>query len=101
MSASTLTRTQIYLSAAQQRALGKLAQERHQPKSELIRLALDQWLAEQQKPALSRLEMLRMARGVLEDRPEMADAPAYVSNLRKQGVGRRQAMLDAAWKGKL
>jgi Ribbon-helix-helix protein, copG family len=96
-SEQTLSRTQIYLSAQQQAALAQLAQERQLPKSELIRQALDRWLAQEQKPAMSKLDMLRKARGIFKDRPEMQDSAAYISELRKTGQGRRQKALDKAW----
>jgi predicted transcriptional regulator len=94
---TTMTRTQIYLSEAQQQALNKLAQQRQLPKSELIRLALEQWLVEKQKPAMSRLEMLRKIEGMWKDREDMVDSVAYVNDLRRQGAGQRQAMLAQAW----
>lgn len=94
-SEQTLARTQIYLSAKQQAALAQLAQERQLPKSELIRQALDHWLAQEHKPAMSKLEALRKLRGIWKDRTDMDDSVAYVNGLR-QG-GQRQAMLDKAW----
>ena len=92
-----MTRTQIYLSEAQQQALNKLAQQRQLLKSELIRLALEQWLVEKQKPAMSRLEMLRKIEGMWKDREDMVDSVAYDNDLRRQGAGQRQAMLTQAW----
>jgi Arc/MetJ-type ribon-helix-helix transcriptional regulator len=94
-SEQTMSRTQIYLSAQQQAALAQLAQERQLPKSELIRQALDRWLAQEQKPAMSKLEALRKLRGMWKDRTDMDDPVAYVNELR-QG-GQRQAMLEKAW----
>jgi metal-responsive CopG/Arc/MetJ family transcriptional regulator len=44
-----LSRTQIYLTGAQQQALGLLSERHAQSKSELIRCAIDKFIAEQQQ----------------------------------------------------
>lgn len=94
-SSNPMARTQIYLSAAQQAALGRLAQQRQVPKSELIRQALDEWLAVQQRAGASKLELLRQAQGIWQDRADMDDSAAYVRKLREDGE--RQTVLQERW----
>jgi predicted transcriptional regulator len=48
-----LSRTQIYLTGAQQEALGLLSERHSQSKSELIRCAIDQFIAAQKQSQAS------------------------------------------------
>ena len=91
---ATLARTQIYLTQGQHALLSQHAFSRSVPKSSLIREAIDFW-AQQQVP-MTRLEMLRMAKGAFTDRADMDDSVAYVQGMRRNNSG-RNAMLDTAW----
>ena len=96
---ATLVRTQIYLSAAQQAALGRMAEQRGAPKSQLIREAVDAYIAQLDAPAPDKLALLRKARGVWADREDMRDPVAWVSDLRKADDETRQQALQAHWDG--
>ncbi|MGH6906103.1 MAG: ribbon-helix-helix protein, CopG family [Geminicoccaceae bacterium] len=74
-----MVRTQIYLRREQQRSLERLAAATGRRKSDLIRTALDQYLAQQQpKDWFDALEQMF---GMWSDRPEMDD---HVRRLREE-----------------
>lgn len=74
-----MVRTQIYLTEGQQRALDQLAGATGRRKSELIRTALDAYLAQHQpKDWFAALEPMF---GMWADRPEMDD---HVRKLREE-----------------
>ena len=66
-----MVRTQIYLTEQEHRQLHRLSRRRGASLSELIRLAVDQMLSQQQ--SLNRLAALRQARGVWKDREDLPD----------------------------
>ena len=79
----TLTRTQIYLTQAQQKRLALASRGAAVTKSELIRRAVDQFL--DQQPAASpagKAQRLSNIAGLWSGREDMADPSAYVRQLR-------------------
>ena len=64
-----MVRTQIYLTEAEQRALKTMASQNGCGQSELIRQAVDQFIA--RTPAADRLSALRQARGIWQDRNDL------------------------------
>lgn len=79
----TLTRTQIYLTQAQQKRLALASRGAAVTKSELIRRAVDQFL--DQQPAASpagKAQRLGSIAGLWAGREDMADPSAYVRQLR-------------------
>ena len=79
----TLTRTQIYLTEAQQKRLALACRGAAVTKSELIRRAVDQFLDQQLSatPA-AKAQRLGSIAGLWADRADMADPAAYVQALR-------------------
>lgn len=61
-----MVRTQIYLTADEQKALRSLGKATGRGQSELIRTAIDHFL--QRSVASTRLELIRKARGIWKDR---------------------------------
>ena len=70
-----MVRTQIYLTETQQKALRRLALRARKKQSELIRQAIDQYLA-QPDPQEERLSRLRQACGMWEHRDDLPDFEA-------------------------
>ncbi|MDO5625246.1 MAG: ribbon-helix-helix protein, CopG family [Pseudomonadota bacterium] len=91
-----LVRTQIYLSVAQQEALGAVAARRRVPKSEVIREVLDEWVTRQASEQVGKLSLLRSIRGMWADREDMQDSVAWVNKLRSDNEAARQQSLQAA-----
>lgn len=80
---STLARTQIYLTQSQQARLADASRRAAVTKSELIRLAVDQFLDQQAtKSPASKAQRLAGLAGLWADRDDMADPVAYVRTLR-------------------
>jgi hypothetical protein len=79
----TLARTQIYLTEVQQKRLADASRRAAMSKSELIRLAVDQFL-EKQTSTSHGAQTQRFAglAGLWADREDMADPTTYVSALR-------------------
>ncbi len=79
----TLTRTQIYLTKAQQTRLTAACRRSALTKSELIRQAVDNFLNQQTAadPA-DRAQQLQGLAGLWADRADMADPSTYVRKLR-------------------
>ncbi len=79
----SLERTQIYLTHDQQQRLAEASRRASVTKSELIRLAVDQFL-KQQATTSPEKKMQRLAglAGLWADRSDMADPTAYISALR-------------------
>ena len=79
----TLTRTQIYLTQAQQKRLARDSRSAAVTKSELIRRAVDQFFEQQPvaTPA-SRAQRLSSIAGLWAGREDMADPSSYVRALR-------------------
>lgn len=69
-----MVRTQIYLTEAQQKALRQLAVRERKKQSELIRQAIDQFLADSTQE--DRLSLLRQGRGLWKDRQDLPDFAA-------------------------
>lgn len=69
-----MVRTQIYLTEDQQKALRKLAARDRKKQSELIRQAIDQFLANFTQE--DRLSLLRQGRGLWKDRQDLPDFAA-------------------------
>ena len=80
----TLARTQIYLTEAQQKRLADASRRAAVSKSELIRLAVDQFL-DQEAPSNSATRTKRLSElaGLWADREDMADPTGYVRALRR------------------
>ena len=78
-----LTRTQIYLTQAQQKRLALVSQNAAVTKSELIRRAVDQFLDQQPSanPAI-KAQRLDTIAGMWATRDDMADPASYVRALR-------------------
>lgn len=70
-----MVRTQIYLTEAQQKALRRRAASARKKQSELIRQAIDQYLA-QPDPQEDRLRRMRQACGIWEHRDDLPDFEA-------------------------
>lgn len=70
-----MVRTQIYLTEAQQKALRRRATSARKKQSELIRQAIDQYLA-QPDPQEDRLSRMRQACGMWEHRDDLPDFEA-------------------------
>lgn len=83
--AHCLARTQIYLTQYQQQRLTVASQRTAITKSELIRLAVDQFLEQQdaKKNSDGKSKQLADMAGMWADRKDMADPSAYVEALRK------------------
>jgi metal-responsive CopG/Arc/MetJ family transcriptional regulator len=80
----SLTRTQIYLTQQQQQRLSDVSRQTAVSKSELIRLAVNQFLNQKTtQPAKSSRQKLTGLVGLWSDRDEMADPCAYVQTMRQ------------------
>ena len=79
-----LTRTQIYLTQAQQAKLSQASRGSAASKSALIRLAIDQFLEQQSHaPAANKALLLQDIAGMWTQRTDMADPATLVRQLRK------------------
>ncbi|MDP2784258.1 MAG: ribbon-helix-helix protein, CopG family [Sulfurimicrobium sp.] len=76
-----MIRTQIYLTEQEQTALKALTQQTGKSQSELIRDAVDRLLA--QFDSRSRLDKLRVARGMWKNRDDLADFEATRQSLNR------------------
>jgi ribosomal protein L20 len=80
---TTLARTQIYLTQAQQTRLSQACKGTATTKSELIRRAIDQFLDQQaQATPQDKAQRLRSIVGLWAQRDDMSDPVAYVQELR-------------------
>lgn len=80
----SFARTQIYLTQYQQQRLAEVSRRASVTKSELIRLAVDQFLDQQVASGpVSKVERLAGLAGLWADRSDMADPTAYVEVMRK------------------
>jgi len=66
-----MVRTQIYLTAKEKKALRAVAERMGTTQSEVIRAAVDRFLAPENRAA--RLELLRSARGIWKQRKDLPD----------------------------
>ena len=81
--AQSLARTQIYLTQSQQKRLQDASRCTALSKSELIRLAVDQFLDQQVKTSkASQGQRLMGIAGLWADRDDMLEPAAYVRALR-------------------
>ena len=69
-----MVRTQIYLTTTEQKGLRALSRRTGRSQSELIRQALDSYLADDK--ASDRAVLLRQARGLWRDRSDLPDFEA-------------------------
>jgi ABC-type uncharacterized transport system YnjBCD substrate-binding protein len=87
-----LARTQIYLTALHQTTLARMAKEQACAKSELIRQALDIFIATEAQQAsvqrsernAQRAEALGLLSGMWADRADMADPSGHIRSLRNE-----------------
>ncbi len=75
-----MERTQIYLTREQKNALKGIAAQKHTALAEVVREAVEQYIAEQ-KPSAT--ERIGRARGLWKDRQDL-DAAVYERELRKE-----------------
>lgn len=66
-----MIRTQIYITEAEQKALKSIAARTGTKQSELIRRAIDQFIARFRET--DRLKLLQQARGIWKDRTDLPD----------------------------
>jgi len=69
-----MRRTQIYLTDREQSAVKSIAQRLGTTQSDVIRTAVDRFIA--RESSASRLDLLRSARGLWSDRQDRPDADA-------------------------
>ena len=89
-------RTQIYLTPRECKALGILAGRTGRTRSDLIREAVDRFLAERGVESLAdRTELLRQARGVWADRTDLPDFAALRREWDREPWADAEAQKDA------
>ncbi len=76
-----MKRTQIYLRESQKKDLKILAAQKNQPLAELIREAVDRYIAENRGKAAG--ELITAAEGIWKDRDDI-DSLDYVRGLRRE-----------------
>ena len=75
-----MERTQIYLTKEQKKVLKTIAAQKHAPLAEVVREAVELYIAEQKPSATERISR---ARGLWKDRKDL-DALVYERELRKE-----------------
>lgn len=75
-----MERTQIYLTREQKKALKTIAAQKQTPLAEVVREAVEHYIAEQKPSAAERMEK---ANGLWKDRQEL-DSAAYERELRQE-----------------
>jgi predicted DNA-binding protein len=80
MEGFSMERTQIYLTREQKKALKTIAAQKQTPLAEVVREAVEQYIAEQKPSAAERMEK---ASGLWKDRQEL-DSAAYERELRQE-----------------
>lgn len=66
-----MIRSQIYLTATERKELHVLAQDTGKSQSELIRLAIDQFIVQQHQHKGSRLAAIQAVKGLWKDRKDL------------------------------
>ena len=74
-----MIRTKVYLTESERKALSSMAERSGQSQSQLIRSAVDQYIAEHEGP--NRLELLRQGRGMWSQRTDLPEFLALRSEL--------------------
>jgi hypothetical protein len=83
-SSADFARAQIYLTRQQNAELQLVGRQTSASKSELIRLAIDRFLAvAKAQPAIDKTPKLLKLAGLWADRAELTDPTAYVKSLRQ------------------
>ena len=76
-----MDRTQIYLDSTNKEKLKKIAEETGKTMAELIREAVDQYIANSQE---SSIKKVIESSGLWKDREDIADAAEYVNEMRNK-----------------
>lgn len=84
-----LTRTQIYLTAAQQERLARVSRGSTESKSALIRRAVDEFLERKDAaPTTNKTQRLQGLAGLWADRADLADPAAHLRQIRQARQGK-------------
>ncbi|MDN5302729.1 MAG: hypothetical protein PWQ60_2243 [Thermoanaerobacteraceae bacterium] len=76
-----MKRTQLYLEDSQKKILEKIAEQRNTSMGEVIREAINKYIAENQIG--SAIDALKKTQGLWKDRHDIKDSDGWVNNLRK------------------
>lgn len=76
-----MKRTQLYLEDSQKKILEKIAEQRNTSMGEVIREAINKYIAENQIGSV--IDALKKTQGLWKDRHDIKDSDGWVNNLRK------------------